>query len=162
VWQVTAHYLGVEDVYIPATWADAQAQSDQTLDVVLGATPEGVELADILLGMLAEVDQGASRPPLNAMARYMVGTNNAGVSIADMLQIPKNAFWDNGVRNGWPSYVAMRESGTRLPLSNKLYWTFDELLRQGVLWGLNEGPPSTIYIEMPTVNRSEASYPTPY
>jgi len=162
LWQVTAHYLGVEDVYIPATWADAQAQSDQTLDVVLGGTPEGVELAEILLGLLADVDQGASRPALNAMARYMVGTNNAGVSIADMLQIPKNALWDNGVRSGWPSYVAMREGGTRLPLSNKLYWTFDELLRQGVLWGLNQGPPSTIYIEMPTANRSESSYPTPY
>src|SRR5688500_6339472 len=103
LWQVTAHYLGVEDVYIPATWADAQAQSDQTLDVVLGATSEGVELAEILLSLLADVDQGASRPALNAMARYMVGTNNAGQSIADMLQIPKDAFWDDGVRNGWPS-----------------------------------------------------------
>jgi hypothetical protein len=162
LWQVTAHYLGVEHVYIPATWADAQAQSDQTLDPVLGATPEGISLAETLLGMLAEYDQGASRPPLNAMARYMVGTNRAGVAIGDMLQIPKDAFWDSGVRNGWPWYVASREQGTRFPLSPTLYWTFDEMARQAVLWGLNEGPPSTIYIEMPTANRSESSYPTPY
>lgn len=158
LWQVTAHYLGVLDVYIPATWEDAYLQSDQTLDAVIAPTPEGIALAEILLNIVSEYDMGASRPALNAMARYMVGTNKAGQSIADMLQIPKNAFWDQGVASGWPWYVSFREQGTRMPASNQLYWTFDELLRLGVLWGVNGGP-GPIYIEMPTSNRSEASYP---
>jgi hypothetical protein len=64
-------------------------------------------------------------------------------------KIPKDAFWDSGVRNGWPWYVAAREQGVRFPLSPTLFWTFDEISRQAVLWGLKEGPPSTIYIEMP-------------
>lgn len=158
VWQTTAHLLGVQHVYIPATWADARYQSDLTLDPVLASTPEGVALADILLTMAAG-DSGASRSALNAMARYMVGTNNAGESIADMLQIPEEPFWDQGVRNGWPWFVRSRENGTAFPGSDTMYWTFDEMLRLAVLWGLNEGPPSTIYIEMPTANRSEESYP---
>jgi len=161
VWQVTAHYLGIEDVYIPATWDDAQQQSDQTLDPILAPTPEGIALAEILLSLVEEYDQGVSRPGLNAMARYMVGTNNAGQSIGDMLEIPKDSFWDRGVENGWPWFVAAREYGTRLPGSNKLYWTFDELLRLGVLWGTNGGP-GPIYIEMPTANRSADSYPGGY
>jgi len=161
VWQVTAHYLGIQDVYIPASWTDAQDQSEQTLDPIIGATPEGIALAEPLLSIVSDVDQGVSRPALNAMARYMVGTNTAGQSIADMLQIPRNAFWDQGVENGWPWYVAMREQGARLPGANRIYWTFDELLRLGVLWGANAGP-GPIYIEMPTANRSEASYPNGY
>jgi hypothetical protein len=157
VWQVTAHYLGVKDRYIPATWVDARYQSDQTLDPVLAPTPEGISLAETLLSLVAPVDQGLSRPALNAMARYMVGTNNAGESIGDMLQIPRDAFWDRGVEQGWPGFVAMREQGLRLPGSERLYWTFDEMLRLGVLWGVNGGP-GPIFIEMPTANRSEASY----
>lgn len=161
VWQVTAHFLGIEAAYIPATWDDARYQSDLTLDPVLAPTPEGIALAEILLSMASEYDAGASRPGVNAMARHLCGTNNAGVNIADMLQIPPNAFWDQGVRQGWPWFVAWREQGTRFPGSSQLYWFFDEMLRQGVLWGLNEGrPPSTINIEMPTANRSESSYPS--
>ena len=54
--------------------------------------------------------------------------------------------------------MASREQGTRFPGSNRVLWTFDELLRLGTLWGLNGGP-GPIYIEVPTANRSEASYP---
>jgi hypothetical protein len=162
VWQATGHYLGIEDAYLPATWADAQLQSDQTLDPVLGSTPEGISLAETLLGLVSQYDVGASRPALNALARYMVGTNRAGQSIADMLRIPRNAVLDQTVKASWPLFVAAREQGVRFPGSGQLLWTFDELLRLGVLWGLNEGPPSTISIEMPTANRSEESYDTDY
>lgn len=161
LWQVTAHMLGIRDEYIPATWADAVAQSDLTLDPVLASTHEGVSLADILLSLTTEYDQGVSRPALNAMARYMTGTNNAGVPIGDMLQIPEDPYWDASVRNGWPHFVAARERGVSFPLSPQLYWTFDEILRQGTLFGLNGGP-GPIYIEMPTANRSEASYDSSY
>ena len=149
--------LGIADEYIPATWADAEAQSDLTLDAVLAPTHEGIALADTLLSLLSEYDQGASRPMLNAMARYMTGTNRAGESVADMLEIPEDPFWDEGVRNGWPWFVRAREGGLSFPLSPQLYWSFDELLRQGMLFGLNGGP-GPIYIEIPTANRSEDSY----
>lgn len=158
VWQVTAFHLGIQDVYIPATWDDAQHQSDQTLDPVIAATPEGLALTEILLSLVAELDQGLTRPALNAMARYMVGTTNAGQSIGDMLEIPADRAWDTGVERGWPLYVRARELGARLPLTDRAYWTFDELLRLGVLWGLNRGP-GPIHIEMATANRSEGSYP---
>jgi hypothetical protein len=160
VWQLTAHFLGIQDHYIPATWPDAEDQSDQTLDAVLAATPEGIELAETLLSILEDYDQGASRPALNAMARYMVARTKDGRSIGDMLQIPENALWDQAVQRGWPWFVAFREQGTRFPGSNELYWAFDELLRLAVLWATNDGP-GPIYIEIPTANRSEASYPAP-
>ncbi len=159
LWQVTAHHLGVQDVYIPATWDDAQYQSALTLDPVLGPTPEGISLAETLLSMAGS--DGPQRAPVNAMARYMVGTNNAGQSIADMLEIPSDALWDTNVERGWPWFVRAREQGTRFPGSADLYWTFDELLRLGVLWGLHGGP-GPIYIEMPTTNRPEDSYPASY
>ena len=160
VWQVTAHFLGIDDQYIPATWSDARYQSDLTLDPVLAPTPEGVALADILLDLASTVDGGVSRPQLEAMARYMTGTNNTGVAIGDMLEITERPYWEQSIRSGWPWFVRSREYGTWFPGSNRLYWSFDEMLRQGVLWGLQEGPPSTIHIEMPTANRSEDSYPT--
>jgi hypothetical protein len=161
VWQATAHFLGVEDVYIPATWADAQYQSDRTLDAVIASTPEGIALADTLLSLVSEYDTGATRPALDSMARYMVGTTNAGRSIADLLAIPEHPLTDRGVAASWPLFVAAKEQGTLLPGANRLFWTFDELLRLGTLWGLNGGP-GPIYIEVPTANRSEASYPDGY
>ena len=165
VWQVTSHYLGVQDVYIPATWAAAEYQSDLTLDPVLGATPEGVELAEILVSIVsdvvAELDLGLSRSMLSSMARYMVGTNKAGQSIGDMLQLDEHPLLDPGIRNGWPMFVALREQGAAMPGANHLFWGFDELLRLGVLWGA-AGGVGPIYIEMATANRSEGSYPHPY
>jgi hypothetical protein len=161
VWQLTAHYLGVQDVYIPATWDDARYQSDMTLDPVIAPTPEGIALAEVLLSLVASYDRGVSRPALNAMARYMAGTNNAGQSIGDMLQIPRDAFWDGGVESGWPWFVAAREQSLAVPASNTLYWTLDEIVRRGFLFGVNGGP-GPIYIEMPTANRSESSYPSGY
>jgi hypothetical protein len=162
VWQLTGYYLGVDEVYIPATWEDADYQSDLTLDPVLAPTPEGVKLADILLNLAAEYDAGLTRPILNAMTRYMVGTNRSGQSIADMLEIPEDRFWDSGVKAGWPWFVAFRETGAWVPGVDSLFWAFDELVRMGLLWAMNEDSPDRIYIEMPTENRPEDSYGYPY
>ena len=165
VWQVTAHYLGVQDVYIPATWADAEYQSDLTLDPVLGATPEGLALARVLVSIvsdvIADLDLGVSRSLLSSMARYIVGTNKAGQSIGDMLKLEENPLLDPGIRNGWPVFIALREQGTALPGASSLFWSFDELLRLGLLWGVSGGV-EPIHIEMATANRSEGSYPRPY
>jgi hypothetical protein len=165
VWQVTAHYLGVQHVYIPATWADAEHQSDLTLDAVLGRTHEGIALADVLVSLASDavrdLDLGVTRSLLSAMGRYMVGTNRAGERIGDMLDLDTNPLLDPALEKGWPYFIAMREAGTKLPLSNKLFWSFDELLRLGVLWGTSGGF-GPIHIEMATTNRSEASYSTTY
>jgi endo-cleaving rubber dioxygenase len=162
-WQVTAHFLGVRDEYIPASWADARYQSDLTLDPVIGSTPEGVALADILLDLIDEDNPGVIRPVLHALVREMVGTTNDGRSIADMLEIPREPIWDPAIQNGWPVYTSMRAAGRPFPGSQDLSWTFDEIVRMGVMYSLNNGrPPEEIYIEMPTANRSEESYPSSY
>jgi hypothetical protein len=145
-WQVSAHMLGVQDEYIPATWDEANAQKAQILDPLLGPTPEGAELAEILLSLAAEIDGGASRPFLNAMTRYVLGDQ-----IATWLRIPREPGWDLFVRNGWPAFVAFREALLPLPLVPRGYWTFDEFLRQGALFFLSEGKP--ISIEIPQGNR---------
>ena len=157
-WQCTAHFLGVDDPYIPATWSDAEYQSDLTLDPVIAPTPEGIALAEILLNLAAQYDAGLTRPILNAFAHYLCGTTRNGQKIGEMLQIPKNSFWDSGVKNGWPWFIAFRESGVWFPGVDSLFWAFDELIRMGTLWLLAEDAPGTISIEMPTANRSEASY----
>lgn len=50
-WQVALHLLGVPDEYIPQTWAAAEAQSAQVLTPILAPTPEGLDLAEVLLGL---------------------------------------------------------------------------------------------------------------
>jgi hypothetical protein len=150
LWQVTAHMLGVEDEYIPVSWAEAEAQAHQVLDPILAATPEGIALADILLD-LAQLDingDGRSflRPPLHALTRYMLGDE-----VTDALQIPRERYWDDLIEWAWPRFVAIREGAILLPLAPSIAWVFDEILRSGVLFYLGEG--QQIYIEMPTANR---------
>lgn len=144
LWQVSGHLIGIRDEYLPATWADAHAQSPLVLDPVLAATPEGIELAEILLSLAAEVDGGVSRHFLNATTRYLLGHE-----LCDDLRIPRNAYWDWFARTGWPAYFAFRE-GTRV-LPPESYYLFDELMRQGALFFLSEGRP--ISIEIPEGNR---------
>jgi len=148
-WQLTAHMLGIRDEYIPASWSTAMTQSQQVLDPLLAATPEGIELADTLLHLAAEVDGGnLSYPLLAAATRYMLGDK-----ITDALKIPRNFYWDNFFRAGWPPFVAFREAGLAMPFAPAGYWTFDEFLRRGALFYLNDGKPITITI--PDVNRPD-------
>lgn len=149
LWQVTAHFLGVEDEYIPAHWTAANAQSRQVLDPILKPTPEGIKLADILLNLAAAYDRGLSKPLLNAFTRYTLGDQ-----IADWLKIKRSPM-DGMVENGWPAFVRFKEGLVNLPLVPKLYWIFDEFLRLGVLFFLNEG--RRIDITMPTGNNPNYS-----
>jgi hypothetical protein len=151
LWQVSAHMLGVKDEYIPASWDQANAQSQQVLDPILAPTPEGIALADILLD-LAQLDlngDGRSllRPALHALTRYMLGDE-----VTDGLQIPRERYWDELVEWAWPRFVAIREGALLLPLPPNVFWAFDEILRSGVLFYLGQG--QNIYIEMPTANRT--------
>ncbi|WP_183093505.1 oxygenase MpaB family protein [Nocardioides stalactiti] len=151
LWQITAHMLGVKDEYIPATWDEAATQSRQVLDPILAPTPEGVELAHILVNLAAEYDQGLSRPMLESFTRYTLGNQ-----IADWLELPPHPPIDNAIKAGWPPFIKMREAGLALPLLvPQLYWTFDEFLRRGVLFFLSEG--KRVNITMPTGNNPNYS-----
>ncbi|MFI0469140.1 oxygenase MpaB family protein [Saccharopolyspora sp. 5N102] len=147
-WQLSAHMLGIKDEYIPATWEQANAQAKQVLDPVLAPTPEGIELADILLGLGAELDAGIlSRPVLGSFTRFMLGDQ-----IAEWLQIPREPFWDQALKTFWGPFVAVREGVLDVfPGTDNVYWMFDEFLRKAVLAYLSEARP--ISIEIPTGNR---------
>ncbi|MFB4419759.1 oxygenase MpaB family protein [Streptomyces sp. QL37] len=148
VWQVTAHMLGIRDEYIPATWDEADAQSKQVLDPILGPTPEGVELTDILLGQLAEQTSpgGIDRPLVNALARYLVGDQ-----VADWDGIPEEPFWEKAIATAWPKLVAFREKLIPLPLVPPLAWTIDEAARKYILFYLTKGRGTEI--SLPETNR---------
>ncbi|MFF5232680.1 oxygenase MpaB family protein [Dactylosporangium sp. NPDC000521] len=148
VWQVTAHMLGIRDEYIPATWAAANAQSDQVLPRNMGPTPEGVILTDVLLGQLAEQTSpgSVSRPLCNALARYLVGNQ-----VADWDAIPREPVWDPLIATVWPPLVKFREGLMPLPLVPAAAWVVDEAVRQYILFYLTKGQETKI--EIPTINR---------
>ncbi|MDJ1132130.1 oxygenase MpaB family protein [Streptomyces iconiensis] len=146
VWQVTAHLLGVRDEYVPATWDAANAQSKQLLDPVLGRTPEGVKLTDVLLDIVAEIDGGLSRPLVSAFARYTLGDR-----VGDLIELSDEPFWEPVIRRAWPLLVAFREGLIPLPLVPEAAWTMEEAIRRFVLLFLSEGKP--ISIEIPDANR---------
>ncbi|MFF3484332.1 oxygenase MpaB family protein [Streptomyces sp. NPDC002701] len=148
VWQVTAHMLGIRDEYIPATWTEADKQSDQVLDPILASTREGIELTDILLRQLAEQTSpgGIDRPLVNALARYLVGDQ-----VADWDNIPREPFWEKTIATAWPKLVAFREKLIPLPMVPPLAWTIDEAIRQYILFYLTKGQGT--HIEIPETNR---------
>jgi len=147
---VTAHLLGIRDEYIPATWAEANAQSDQVLPPNMGPTGEGVVLTDILLGQLAEQTSpgSISRPLCNALARFLVGDQ-----VADWDGIPREPFWERTIATVWPILVRFREGLVPLPLVPEIAWTIDEALRRYILFFLTKGQETKI--EIPTANRPE-------
>ncbi|WP_406689549.1 oxygenase MpaB family protein [Saccharopolyspora sp. ID03-671] len=146
-WQVTGHMLGVSDEYIPASWEEANNQAAQVLTPILAPTPEGVNLADILLDLGAPIDGALlSRPVLGAFTRYTLGDQ-----IADWLSIPREPVWSPLLETLWRPFIIARETGLNFPGSQETYFLFDEFLRKAVLIYLNDGKP--INIEIPTTNR---------
>jgi hypothetical protein len=146
IWQVTAHLLGVLDEYIPATWPDADSQAQQILDPILGPTPEGVQLARILLELVYQADAGLTQPFVNAMIRYLLGNR-----VSNWLEIPDDPYWDAFVTQGWPRFVAFRDSLLPVPVVPDGYNLFDQFLERGVLFYVSNGQP--INITIPTSNR---------
>ncbi|GAA1232957.1 oxygenase MpaB family protein [Prauserella halophila] len=147
-WQVTAHMLGVRDEYIPVSWDEADRQAEQVLDPVLAPTPEGRDLARILLELGSELDGGVlSEPLLRAFTRYTLGDR-----IADWLDIDREPVHSPMIETFWPPFIAAREFGLGFPGSDETYWLFDELLRQFVLLYLSEAD-YPISIEIPQGNR---------
>lgn len=150
-WQVAAHMLGILDEYIPASWAEADAQAAQVLTPVLGATPEGVKLADILVHLGSILDGGlVSEAVLVALTRYTLGEQTAAA-----LQLRETPMWDELFQTAWEPFIAVREGLLSLEKApgalQKAYWAFDELLRLGVLLVLSGGD-LPISIQIPDTN----------
>ncbi|MFF5232681.1 oxygenase MpaB family protein [Dactylosporangium sp. NPDC000521] len=146
-WQVGAHMLGIRDEYIPASWAEANSQAAQVLTPVLAPTPEGIKLADILLGLGAVIDAGLlTKPILGSFTRFMLGDQIAG-----WLRVPREPLWDNLLKVAWGPFIAVREGLLPFPLAPQAYWLFDEFLRKAALLFLSDAGP--ISIEIPQTNR---------
>ncbi|MDX6740222.1 oxygenase MpaB family protein [Actinocorallia sp. A-T 12471] len=150
-WQLTAHMLGILDEYIPASWAEADAQAAQVLTPILAPTPEGIKLADTLLGLGSFIDGSVlTKPILSALTRYVLGEE-----IADWLKIRKTPFWDGVFETAWEPFIAVREGLLKLEkapgILQQTYWAFDEVLRLGVLLLLS-GAKFPISIEIPHTN----------
>ncbi|GAA2364923.1 MULTISPECIES: oxygenase MpaB family protein [Gordonia] len=146
-WQLTAHFLGIRDEYIPADWSAAEAQARQVLDPVVGPTPEGVKLADMLLDLGMNLDLTLlSRGVLGAITRFMLGDQ-----IADWLRIPREPVWSPMLETAWGPYVRVREGLLDVGTPPKAYWLFDEFLRQFVLLYMSE-LRLPISIQIPVMN----------
>ncbi|MFF5897303.1 oxygenase MpaB family protein [Streptomyces argenteolus] len=146
VWQVSAHMLGVADEYIPASWDAANAQSKQVLDPILAHSTEGEALTNVLLGIVAELDAGLTRPLISAFTRYTLGGD-----VGDMIGLSKQPVLEKLISTAWPLLVAFREGLVPLPAVPAVLWTLEEALRRFVLLFLAEGQP--IAIDIPDVNR---------
>ena len=134
-WQVAAHMLGVKDEYIPATWAEANAQAAQILDPVLAPTPEGIKLADILLD-LGAADRRRHPQPAHPRRVHALPARRPDRRLAGA---------SRGSRSGtrccdvaWRPFIAVREGLLPFPLAPAAYWLFDEFLRKAALLFLSE------------------------
>jgi endo-cleaving rubber dioxygenase len=146
-WQVALHLLGVHDEYIPATWNDAHAQSAQILTPILNPTLEGRELAEVLLGLTAQVDLGVTRGFLNEFVRYQLGDQ-----VGDWLNLRRDYAAKALIRTAWPAYVGFREGTVRImPVT---YYMFDQFIRALAMAFLNKGQDGkTTPITVPDTNR---------
>ncbi|WP_127793118.1 oxygenase MpaB family protein [Agromyces sp. LHK192] len=146
-WQVALHYLGVRDEYIPATWDQAHAQAAQTLDPIMQWTPEGQDLAEVLLGLTAQIDLGVTRGFLNEFVRYQLGDQ-----IGDWLGLFRDPVSRTLIEEGWPIYVKFRDG--LIPVLPVTFWVFDKFIRGLAMAFLNRWQsPSTTPIEVPDMNR---------
>ncbi|MGN2638391.1 oxygenase MpaB family protein [Nocardia takedensis] len=149
-WQLAAHMLGIRDEYIPNSWAQANTQAVEVLDPVIAPTPEGIDLADKLLSLGAQLDLTVlSKPILGAFTRFLLGD-----AVGDSLRIAREPVWSPLLEFSWGPFVAVREGLLPVvPLAKETYWLFDEFLRRAALLYLEE-LRTTISIEIPFTNRT--------
>ncbi|MEU4693926.1 oxygenase MpaB family protein [Actinoplanes sp. NPDC023714] len=149
-WQVALHLLGVRDDFIPASWAAAKQQSAYVLTPLLAPTPEGIDLADILLNLVSQVDLGVTRGFQREFARYVLSDK-----IGDWLKLPRDYASRTVIEVGWPTYVAFREGLS--PVIPTTFSVFDRFVRGLAMLFLNNGTsPTYTPITIPTGNRPGA------
>ncbi|MEV0274275.1 oxygenase MpaB family protein [Hamadaea sp. NPDC050747] len=147
MWQVALHLLGVRDDFIPASWAAAEEQSKYVLTPLLGPTPEGIDLANILLNLTSSVDLGVTKGFQREFSRYVLSDK-----IGNWLQLPRDYVSRSLIEVGWPAYVLFREGLS--PIVPEGFSLFDQFIRGMAMLFLNNGT-STSYtpITIPTGNR---------
>ncbi|GAA2631737.1 oxygenase MpaB family protein [Paractinoplanes durhamensis] len=146
-WQVALHLLGVRDDFIPASWAAAQQQSAYVLTPIMAPTPEGINLADVLLNLTSSVDLGVTKGFQREFARYVLSDK-----IGDWLKLPRDLVSRSVIELGWPAYVAFREGLS--PIIPTTFSLFDQFVRGLAMLFLNNGTSATYTpITIPTGNR---------
>lgn len=149
-WQVALHLLGVQEQFIPQTWADAEAQAQQMLWPVLGPTEEGVSLAKTLLGYIENPTLGLDSGFVNELVRYLLNDQ-----MGDWLGLPRDYAQAALVRLEWPAYVAFREGATKIMPGS--FYLFDQFVRGISMLYLNNGTsPTQTPITLPAANRPGA------
>jgi hypothetical protein len=114
---------------------------------VLKATPEGIEIADMLRDLGMQLDLTLlSRGVLGSLTRFMLGDR-----IANDLRIPREPVWDPLLNAAWGPFILVREGVLQAGMPKEAYWTFDEMLRQFVLLYMAE-LRMPISIELPGGN----------
>ncbi|MER5478989.1 oxygenase MpaB family protein [Streptomyces sp. NPDC002734] len=147
-WQVALHLLGVPDEYIPQTWAAAHAQSAQVLTPIMAPTTEGKDLAEVLLGLTAQIDLGVTRGFLNEFVRYVLSDE-----VGDWLGLKRDYAAAALVRTAWPAYILFREGLS--PIMPGTFYMVDQFIRGLAMLFLNNGGSSTTTpITIPTGNRA--------
>ena len=140
--------LGVQDQYIPATWDDSYSQSAALLEPVLAPTPEGANLAQILIGLVTKELAGLPKPFVCAFIHYVLGDTIAGYA-----QIPSYPQMQEMIGEAWPYYVKAQSGGQSTGvIPPDVYGFFDEILEVGVLNYFSNG--TKIDITLPSGNRS--------
>lgn len=99
-WQVALALLGVQEQFIPKSWADAEAQAGQILTPELGPTPEGRFLAKTLLGYVEKPAAGVDTGFFSEFVRYLIGDQ-----VGDWLELPHDPVSRAAIEAGWPSFV---------------------------------------------------------
>ncbi|UOE44715.1 oxygenase MpaB family protein [Agromyces larvae] len=146
-WQVALHFLGVRDEYIPATWDAAHAQAAEILTPKLAWTEEGQALAEVLLGLTAQVDLGVTRGFLNEFVRYQLGDE-----VGDWLGLKRDYASKAVITAGWPTYIKFREG--LIPFAPLTFYMFDQFVRALAMAFLNQGSSGTTTpITIPDINR---------
>ena len=144
LWQVTAHMLGVQDEYIPASWDEANARA-RSWPRSWGPRPRGSHWPTSSSTSPSSTSTGtvaASSAAAPRLTRYMLGRSPTGCRSQEW-------YWDGLVEWAWPRFVALREGALLLPLSPDIAWAFDEILH-GVLFYLGEDRASTSRCRRPT------------
>ncbi|MEZ0109364.1 hypothetical protein ABH920_003378 [Catenulispora sp. EB89] len=149
-WQVALHMLGVQDQFIPASWADAVAQAQQMLWPNLVATQEGVSLAQTLLGYIEQPTFGLDTGFVNEFVRYTLGD-----TYADWLGLGHDLISRGVIEVGWPAFVAFSQGLTWIAPGS--YGLIDAFV-QGVsnLFLSNATSVNNTPITLPSANRPGA------
>jgi hypothetical protein len=147
-WRVTGHIMGIDERLMPETLEESLRCQQSAQQRHYAATPEGRELTQALLKMMAHIIPGNLFDGMPAtLTRYLVGA-----ATADLLAVP-TSDWTRVLLGplkvlGWVSDEVVDLQG---PPAAKLVSMVGRRLVEGLLW-VNRGP-ERVPFRLPTVLR---------